>query len=782
MEDKKTLYIIIAVIVVLIIILSATIVWLFFYLKASPPPTAEELPATTNANQPGTLPGLPGNNTSTDQSADAQKDQLAKEKEFISSFWQTPEIQYAAAPTAYSLPLERIKEQVVNYRDFSRKVNLEPILDNLAKNGFTVVANPFDPKVANWGNGYQLIKENNLPILITSDSIIGIYQDTLQVIYKEIEQDIFYPSLWELLKEMFDQVKQRYEARRQQFGIETDIVTEANRLELAYLTVALNLLKPEQNQVKDPLVTDPKFFSAQEADTYKISTPPYLKDEVDKEINLIDTKAKEAKSPIFLYQKSYQNYDTPPQYKTSEKLKNYYLTITWLNDILFPLWNKENDCPDCLFDRQDQEINFLAALYLSNDLAGNQNLKNRWANIYKPISFFKGLEANLTYLDYHQALKDVFDEDYNLNEIFSSDLETTKDNIAKLQQEIDSYAFPKALSGEKEFKEKIGLRLLRNHYLLEDKLFDSLTGLDLGKYTGPVERGKPLPFTACPKDKDYYRCLPTALDLFNVLGAGQAKTILKDTANDAYENYQQSLNDFTAKLNDFDQYTWHDNAYLSLLSALQKLTLENRSSLPAFMQNDAWAKNELNTNLAAWVNFHREINFEKTAFEEGGGLLAYFPYGYIEPRLELYGQLLANTKMITNGFTTLQIISSREKSFERLKNLEAALEKIIGIAKKELENSTLDAQDYNFINNFTRQISNVTGDIKKENIQNRYTLVAETIGENFIKEQVNGFNYLIAIYPDAEGRLFFAIGPVLSYQETNNQGKTLTAWQKDFKP
>ncbi len=754
-------------------------IFLFFYLQKPQELPSEPTPETNINNNVPILP-TSGDVNANGENGNTPQSQLAKEKQFISSFYQPIEIQYTPSAETYPLPIENIKEQVVNYRDFSRKIKLENALPKLEENGFVVINNPFSSKLTDWESNYKLVKENDLPIFISSDSIIGLYQDTLHLIYKETEQEIFYASLWGLLNDMYNQTKFRYENRYQQFGIEADVITEANRLELAYLSVALKLLQPEPKQIKEAIGTSNKYFSPQEASVYNFSVPEYLVKEINQEIELINTKTKMASSPIFLYQKSYLNYEVPPQYQTSEKLKNYYLAITWLNDIIFPLWYTNDDCPNCLLDQEDQKINFLAGLYLSHDLASNQNLKNRWANIYKSISFFKGLENNLTYLDYHQALESLFGADYKLDEIFSADAETIKEQLAELRDKISSFEFPAVLGGSQDNKEQVGLRLLRNYYLLEDSLFRSLSGQSVGQYLEPKTKDQILPFTACPKDNEAYRCLPSGLDLFNLLDNEAAKEILAQTKNDYYEFYGQNLDNFKDEIKKFDQYNWHDNSYLTLLASLKNFSNPPTTGLPTFMQTPAWAKKSLNTGLAAWVANHREINFEKTSTMESGGLIPHFPYGYIEPQVELYSQLLANTQMVMDGFKSLQIILPSAKSFERLENLKIILQKITAIARQELENEPLTAENYSFINNFDKHIRGIMGDVQKAGIQNNYSFSYPIDEKNSLDEYLEGINYIIVIYPDQTGKMFFALGPIFDYSEGKNKKRVILDWQKDF--
>jgi len=775
-EDRKKIILFISIIAAIILIIVAA-GFLFFYLNrrnqpVEPSPINQNQTPTTTAGLPQTLP--------TSQSINNQniQERLAKEKYFISAFYQPVEIKTSAKIPATELPIQDLKEKITNFRDFSRKINIDSRLDKLSANSFSVIENPFAKNTADWQSAYAAINEKNVPILITSDAALGLYQDTLQIVYKEIELEKFYPSLWQVLKDLFNQAKNRYDVRRQKFGIESDLITEANRLELAYLSVALKLLKPDQSQIKESLTSQQQFFSPFESELYAFAIPGYLINEVEAEIKLIDAKVKQARSPILLYQNNYAVYNIPAQYQISEKLKNYYLAITWLNQILFPLNFKNDACPDCLLDEADQTLNFLTAIYLSNDLSQNQNLKNQWANIYKTIAFFKGLETDLTYLDYEAALKAEFGDNFNLDEIFPEDLKQIKEKLNSIKSRLLAVKFPIALKSSGQPKD-LGLRLLRNYHLMENKIFNELSGEGVGPYLGNLsEKNKPA--TACQAINKFSRCFASVLDLFNALNNQTAAEILAQTKNSAYQNYPAILTKVRSEINEFDENTWHDNSYLSLLAATKDLKSINLSGYPAFFQTPIWQKKSLEVALSAWTTTHREIKYEKTAPQSFVGLPAYFGYGYIEPQFNFYADLLANARMIKNGFKTLQIINSGDRAYERLNNLENILNQILQISKKELENQELSAEDYDFINNFAKQINFVTGDVKKENLQNIFSLTVNFPNQKSVSETINGFKYLIVVYPDQTGRLFLAIGPILNYSEKTSLGQTITNWQNQY--
>ncbi len=785
MEDKKLLYITAIIIVVIMIIISG--VGLFFYIKNTSQPDIPKLPETnTNTNEGTFLPDFPTLPVNPDQPINADNMQrLQKEKEFISSFWKAPEISYAASPASYKIPLEKIKEQVLNYQDFSRKINMEPMLPKLSQNGFIIVNNAINENVNDWENSYRLIKEKELPLFITSDSVVGLYQDTLQILYKEIEEDIFYDSLWHVLRNMYDISKERYEPLFKEKGIESDIATEAARLQLSYLTVALEILRPKEDQIRESIGSDQRYFTPLESSNYSLSIPPYIKNEIYSEIKLINSRTKTAESIVFGYEKSYEIYNIPAYYQTSEKLKNYYLAVTWLHDVLFPLWNKGNDCASCIFDEYDHAINFVASLYISDDLSKNQNLKNSWANIYKSISFFSGLESNLTYINYNNSIKEIFGQDYDLIKLFSADFETIRKRISLLQQKISSYGFSSALSGSNNTKEEAGLRLaglrlLRRHLFLEKELFDTLSGQEVGPYLNKVTDTMPNPFTSCQIKRAYYRCVPIGLDIFSSLDSKLANKIIHDGNDDQYSNYENILNSFKNELNKFNDNTWHENAYLSLLFSLKNLD-GNILNYPGFMQSENWLKKSLNTKLGSSVGFRKETNLEIVGLNEDIGFDKYFPYGYIEPQFEFYSQLLTNTNMITDGFINLQIINDKSKHYKRILNLKRVLERIIEISKKELENKELAYEDYIFINSFYREIKGVTGDVKKENLQNQASFIYEGIEGEKMGMHISGLNHIIAVYPDSSGKLFLAIGPVYNYREGKGSRKNIPWWEADIR-
>jgi hypothetical protein len=778
MEDKKYIIIIAAIITVISLLLLSIIGMLYYQRIQSQQSQIPAPPIANNQNPGNNQGGLP---TTPNILPAQQKQELQKEKQFISAFYQPINFEKTANSPQYSLPITNIKDTIVNYRDFSRKIDIENNLEKLSNQGFLIIPNPVSDN-ADWETSFRLAQAQDLPIFISADAIAGIYQTTLNVTYKEIEAEAFYSSLWQFLRSLYDTSKERYQSRYQQLGIESDPTVEGNRLELAYITTALKLLEPKPNQTRETITADKKFFSTQEALSYSVIIPDYLKDQVEQELKNINSRSANARSPLFLKDTNYSAYAIPAEYQGSERLKNYYLATTWLSQNLFPLWHKGNDCPDCTYDEADHAIMFMASLYLSHDINANQELKNRWANIYKTIGFFKGLEVNTTYLDYAAALNHALGENYNVYSLFDLQGDELKSKISQLQKIIDDTEYFESLAGQSNAKQLDGLRLLRQRFVLDQSVFNKLYGDPTGKYTETVSKENPLPFTACQKNQqEVVRCVPTALDFFSILGNQTTKNILNESKNNRFEKYQNVHDQFASALNQYDQSLWRDNSYLSLLDALKQIPAHTESGMPTFMSTPAWDAKTLQTNLGAWTDFHRTLVIEKVSPDTSSNLKPYFPYGYIEPQPAFYAKLLASVEMMKNGLTALQVISPQEKSYQRLNDLSSILRQALDISQKELAGKKLEVYDFNFINNFHSEIKRITGDIKKENTKNVFT-INRIFGEQTLAQTINGFSYAVIIYPEADGRLFLATGPVYNYSEKNRNQNFFPDWQSIMKP
>jgi len=472
------------------------------------------------------------------------------------------ELEVTPSVPAYPLPLNITN--ITNFQNFSEKIKLSPeALSLLKKNGFAVIPTPLDigereiflmssrqnayPK-DDFVAYYKAIGEKDLPIFITTDSLLHYYHIFFNTTLMKLERDLFYKDLWAVSKNLLEESLKEY------YGTNGDIKEVAKR-NVAYLSVALELLKPKINQIMsdetlreeycspemDPEVCKMfiegvkqsygdkasfKYFNEIEIKQYSFEVPNLVKDLVQKEIELIEEHKGWEYSPIFIYQEDYSQYVPRGHYTKSEKLKNYFKALMWYGRMTAliegsPLLSPgESICTGNvggIVSEYDARIQTLQAFLLANQFSQSQNLQERWNRIYAITSFLVGFSDDLGPNEYSEVLKKIFKDEIDPQEI--------EENYLELKETILDFPYnPKIYSGlgacellmpcpplsekeiqalksqAKELLEKTkGFRLMGQRFTLDSWLFSEIVSPYSGEYAGlktplPTEE-KPFTFT-----------------------------------------------------------------------------------------------------------------------------------------------------------------------------------------------------------------------------------------------------------------------------------------------
>jgi len=449
---------------------------------------------------------------------------------------------------AYSLPLNTAK--IANYQNFSEKIKLNPeALTLLKNNGFVVIPTPLDiaerevflassrqnayPK-DDFVAYYKIIGEKDLPIFITTDSLLHYYHIFFDTTLMKLERDLFYKDIWAVSKNLLEESLKEYHKS-------SGDLKEAAKRNVAYLSVALELLKPKINQIMsdktlreeycnpemDPEVCKMfieglkqsygdkasfKYFSETEFNQYSFEVPDLAKDLVQKEIELIEEHKGWEYSPIFIYQEDYSQYVPRGHYTKSEKLKNYFKALMWYGRMTAliegsPLLSPgESICTGDvggIVSEYDARIQTLQSFLLANQFSRSRDLQERWNRIYAITSFLVGFSDDLGPNEYSEVLKKLFKDEMNPQEI--------EENFLELKETILDFPYnPKIYSGlgacellmpcpplsEKEIqalklqaKELLGktkgFRLMGQRFTLDSWLFSEIVSPYSGEYVGP---------------------------------------------------------------------------------------------------------------------------------------------------------------------------------------------------------------------------------------------------------------------------------------------------------
>ena len=732
-----------------------------YWFSAKPAPANSNPVATATPAATSTLPNL---NLQTDATTTAATSFSDLPIEYLSfaDFYTAPDDKITPAIKDYELPLN-VKIDVMNYYDVSRKLELDPAIDSLNNYGFAVIDNPAAKTAPDFSSLYDNLNTQQIPLLVTADSLIYYYQNILKTSFKDIEENVFYNNLWDINQELYTAAKTRYESRLAAIGDINDSVLEGERLEAAFFAVSLELLKPAANQVasQEALTSDGK-FAASEANQFYFVTPPYLRDDVLAEVKLIrEANKNKTKSPVLLYLRDYPDFSVPADYRQNAKLNNFYLTTKWLNSV-FPLNYRTKDCPDCLLDQADWRVNLTAASLISKDFSSLPDLKNKWARIYKIMSFFKGLREDLSYVNYRDSLTVLFGTDYDVEKLFDDQNKDAAANPEKLRAKLLTYDFSEISGGfsktDKTAQAKLGFKMLAESYWPNDYIFGSLTTPAVSAYSGAGLKANNI--TACSLKKINNRCNGIALDFINLVWPVGGNLYFDENTN--YTNYGREVARLQAEL--AKDALGHATNYWTTLSLVKTYLEMPKDNLPLFARSASWRDKSLKTAVGAWINL--QLPADKLSVNQAADTqnLSDFSHwsenSYVEPNLNLIDELLANDTMLLKMFTALQLDREVGSASLAIQNFSDQLSLLQKIVIKELNGQSLEAADNETVANFTKQFK-----IDQTSVSSAKLSLISSSQKITLKEDLSHLKLLVLIHREGDNKVF-SVGPVWDYQES----------------
>jgi hypothetical protein len=713
-----------AVLVALIIVASGCAV--------QPPPT----PAT----QPLVIPPTSG---------------LLNPKLAMASDYKATSVSFTPNIVPYSLPLGL--NQVANSNQIKSQFTLSPGQEALlTRNGFVVIPWSGDDIV----EPYKTLKDREIPIFVTTDTLLHLYHIQFNEILKRIEEEEFYTQLIDMTQAMLKRAEADYQSFTQ------PMLKEAARRNVAYFAVALKLLETPSRKID-------------------FDIPGYVKKEVNEEIANIEAHQGFATSAVFNspdsrnpYEEDYSQYVPRGHYTRSDTLKSYFKAMMWYGRMAFLLKGGS----DALISEEDADIATIQASLISAELpsvkVADYTAKDVWDRIYSVTAFFVGTADDLTPYEYLTALEKVFGRDFAPNQL------AAEDKMLELVAELASLRNPEIYGGSgvcviypPVTKEKLheclsktkGMRFMGQRFVPDSYMFQNLASPAVGMYIG-----KGSPFTMKMTQLGPARCFPRGLDIMAVLGSDKAYEILKREGDTEYQgkdtSYDAQLKQLRNEFAAFTEEGWHRNLYWSWLYALKPLLSPYGKGYPAFMQTEAWKDKELNTALASWAELrHDTILYAKQSYTPRLTAAPQPPkplLGYIEPVPEFYARMLDLTRMTRQGLSQLGALSQQEDN--RLGSLESVLDMSLRISINELKGAELSQDDYDFIRDFGKSLDEVICGVEAEGKET--TIVADVHTgtnepEEVLEEGVGYVDLILVAYKVPDGRIIIGAGPTLSYYE-----------------
>ena len=682
----------------------------------------------------------------------------------------------------YSLPLS--ENLITNYGDVKSKLKLdENDLSLLRKNGFVVINNPFNQKEENIVTPYETIKNYDMPIFITTDSLLHIYHIQFDETLRQIEEREFYDAIWHISKSLQETSIEEY------YSFDGDL-KEASRRNAVFFSVALTLLSPKKDQIcpyKENWECGDNYFETEDLKKYSFSVPDFAKKDVEKELELIEKHEGFSTSPLFIYTEDYSQYIPRGHYTRSEKLKNYFRTLMWYGRMSMLLKGTDQvppgkSCPDippckALISTYDAKIQTIEASLITYHLASDGDLLEKWDRIYNVTSFYVGFSDDLGPYEYFESLGSVFNGKFNPNAL-------NDESVIKIKTKLAEYSSPKIYGGTGDcnlfppfspnqsdqcLDNTKGFRLMGQRFIPDSYMFSNLVGTYTGEYMGEEDvRPFTLVYSGAGRP---IRGFPRGLDVMHILGSDRAKHHLEDMNDSKYKDYNNQLALLKKEFDSFSLEDWNRNLYWSWLYSLKSLLGEYGTGYPTFMQTEAWNDKELTTSLASWTELrHDTILYAKQSYT-ARETSAVPPTeektvtGYVEPVPEFYNRLLALTRMTNKGLEEMKVLD--DSSRYRLQNLERILERLITISEKELNGENLIKDDYNFIKDFGDELNSTIYSVEENS--KKTTIIADVHTEGntgkVLEEGVGYVDLIVVAYTFPNGKIFLGVGPVMTYYE-----------------
>jgi hypothetical protein len=231
----------------------------------------------------------------------------------------------------------------------------------------------------------------------------------------------------------------------------------------------------------------------------------------------------------------------------------------------------------------------------------------------------------------------------------------------------------------------------------------------LGKLVSPrvgSHLGTSAPFTL----RDGVRALPTALDLAAAVGSVDAREILHETGDDAYERFETVLGELASKALPADPAARHRTPYMSLLDAFASYLAPSAEDVaqPTSVA-PGWRRRKVATVLGAWARLrHATIGAPRArALIDDPAPAAEDGSAFVEAHPEALARLLGTTRQLRRGLLALHGIAAGGATDALLEKLELLLLDAFDVALREAGTSPLGPKELRALDAMPNAIANL---------------------------------------------------------------------------
>jgi hypothetical protein len=556
----------------------------------------------------------------------------------------------SATPVTYQAPTGINIDSVQYIKDVKEALGLNPAeLALLQQNGFVVT-----DRLA-WDrflDAYAWIYSKDLPVLVTTDSILHSVHQSYDDLLIDIERAVLVPGLKDTLSTTLVQLNK------------TQAANQVKELEPLYQDVATYL------SVACALLTG---SAANESPA--------------RELNSLAVNAS-ACEDIYLFGNQrkidFTLFKPRGHYTRGQDLVQYFRAMNWLAQIDFRFVEFEPGTSKPVL-----RPNQVAAAAILREAIDSAARRDAWNKIDALLKALVGESDNTTLSDLDRFMADMHlsgpaealkaDGKQMLALLLSRDYgyqRITGQLISRDPMNFSPEPIPRPVSFL-----LMGQRFAIDSYVLGNLVYDRM-----------IKDGRPLE-----------RPLPSALDVMYTLGNDRALTHLSGEI-ERY-GYRQHLAAMRAEVDSLSPQYWTAPLYNQWLGMIRTLnTPTTGEKYPRSLRTAAWADKMLQTQLASWAQLrHDNILYIKQSYTMM--VACEYPKGYVEPYPEFYNALYAYARaahealsgVATGGNSNCE--TTRQRALTYLNKVMSTAMQLKTLAEKELALQDFTPQEELFLKN-----------------------------------------------------------------------------------
>jgi hypothetical protein len=526
---------------------------------------------------------------------------------------------------------------------------------------------------------YLAIYRRDLPVLITTDSILHAMHRSFDNVLMAMEYSLLAPALKKILAEMHSRLRADLSNHRGDEALRDNLAD----VDL-YLTVARNLLAGTLAEADCRPILERDCPPPGEAWGAEVLGP-----EADLDANAkakavirVILAAKED-ATISLYGRRTSKEPTIDwtqflprgHYTKNVELSRYFRAMMWLGrvDVGFRLASADRAFGDADAARELRDATLLALL------VRNARQEQELARIDRALTFLVGLSDNLTVANMVAAAEragirraaDVSSRD--LPARLGAELRQAGGGAQRIRSQLGH----RAPGGGPEIALPAVFQLLGQRFAIDSFVFSKVV-FDSIEFKGMRPQ----------------RMMPTGLDLMAALGNDEAVVLLEPELKQW--NYSANLLAARRAVADRPKPAWTATQYDLWLSALALLDdVPDGKAFPQVMRSQAWARKQLQTQLGSWAELrHDTILYAKQSYTMG--VICEYPFGYVEPYPDFFARIAQFAELAGERLAPFTSDHTKDVApfFKRFAEIVHTLERL---ARKELAGKPFAADEKQFI-------------------------------------------------------------------------------------